>query len=121
MRFLTAISLFCGLSAAAAGELRMTIQRSPLAGSQYHALAEVRAQLKVGDALSLVREPGNRHDANAIRIDWRGRPLGYVPRAANRALAAALDRGEPLSARISRLGDDADPWRRLEFEVLAGL
>jgi hypothetical protein len=44
-----------------------------------------------------------------------------VPRAANRAQAAALDRGEALSARITRLGDDADPWRRLEFEVLAGL
>jgi energy-coupling factor transporter ATP-binding protein EcfA2 len=33
--------------------------------------------------------------------------LGYVPRAENAAVAWALDRGEPLQARISRLPTEA--------------
>src|SRR5689334_23732236 len=36
-------------------------------------------------ALDLVREPENPHDANAVRVEWRGRKLGYVPRRDNRS------------------------------------
>ena len=97
--------------------IRILVQRSPLAGSQYHALASVGAQIRIGDALVLTREPGNRHDRNAVRVDWQGQPLGYVPRSQNRALAQALDAGERLEARVSALRDDADPWRRVEFDV----
>lgn len=100
-----------------AESVRILVQRSPLAGSQYHALAAVVAQIRVGDTLTLTREPGNRHDRNAVRVDWRGQPLGYVPRRENRALAQALDAGERLEARVSALRDDADPWRRVEFDV----
>jgi hypothetical protein len=74
--------------------------------------------MRVGDALTLRREPDNRYDANAVRVEWKGEMLGYVPRRENRAVAAALERGEPLSARISRLDPEAaDPWQRMEFEV----
>lgn len=106
---------------AAGDSIRILIQSSPLAGAQYHALAEVRDALRVGDLLSLVREPENRRDRRAIRVEWRGRKLGYLPRAENRVVAAALDRGERLVARIARLRDDPDPWRRVEIEVLAEL
>ena len=102
---------------AGAESVRILVQRSPLAGSQYHALATVVAQIRVGDTLTLTREPGNRHDRNAVRVDWRDQPLGYVPRRENRALAQALDAGERLEARVSALRDDADPWRRVEFDV----
>ena len=57
------------------------------------------------------------HDRNAVRVDWNGNPLGYVPRAENRAVAAALDAGEPLEARVLKLNDDPNPWRRVEFAV----
>jgi hypothetical protein len=103
---------------AGAGEtIKVLVQSSPLAGSQYYAVAEVWSQIKPGDRLTLVREPGNRHDRKAIRVEWNGRQLGYVPRAENRAVAKALDDGEKLEARVSRLRDDPDPWRRVEFEV----
>ena len=101
----------------AAESIKILVQRSPLAGSQYHALASISARIRVGDALALTREPGNRHDGNAVRVDWQGQPLGYVPRSQNRALAQALDAGEKLEARVSALRDDADPWRRVEFDV----
>jgi hypothetical protein len=109
-----------GLTAAlpaAAETIKILVQSSPLAGSQYYALAEIRPELKLGDRLTLTREPDNRHDSNAIRVDWNGRQLGYVPRAENRAVAAALDRGERLEARVSKLREEHDPWRRVEFEV----
>ena len=69
------------------------------------------------DRLTLVREADNRHDRYAIRVEWRGHKLGYVPRAENRAAAQALDAGEKLEARVTRLRDDPDPWRRIEFSV----
>jgi hypothetical protein len=131
-RWIERIGLVCGLvcglvSTLAFGQqtpehpptsIRILVQSSPLAGSQFHALAHLQADLRLGDALALVREPENPYDAKAVRVEWRGRKLGYVPRRENRAVAAALDRGETLRARISRLQADApDPWRRLEFEV----
>ncbi len=107
--------------AAAAGTVpetvRILVQSSPLAGSQYYALSTVWNEIHVGDALTLVREPKNRHDPNAIRIEWKGRQLGYVPRAENKPLAAALDRGETLEARVSNLRENGNPWQRVEFEV----
>lgn len=114
-----ALLLCClaGALPAAAETVKILVQSSPLAGSQYYALAEIRSQLKLGDRLTLTREADNRHDRNAIRVDWNGRQLGYVPRAENRAVAAALDRGERLEARVSRLREEHDPWRRVEFEV----
>jgi hypothetical protein len=112
------LSLFC--APVSAETVTILVQSSPLAGSQYYAVAEVWPTLKVGDRLTLIREAVNRHDGNAIRVEWKGRQLGYVPRAENRAVAAALDGGERLEARISRLrplAETRDPWRRIEFEV----
>ena len=106
---------------ARAETIHILVQNSPLAGSQYHALAEVRTEIRLHDRLTLVREPNNRHDRNAVRVDWRGHPLGYIPRSENRAVARALDAGERLEARITLLRDDPNPWRRLEFAVYLSL
>ncbi len=100
-----------------AGSVRLLVQSAPLAGFRYHAAGEVWSELRVGDALELVREAGNPHDANAVAVAWRGRKLGYVPRRENAALAWGLDRGERLRARISRLSMHPNPARRIEFEV----
>lgn len=120
MRFLLTLSLFCLCLAAGPGHtesIHVLVQSSPLAGSQYYALAESWLEMRVGDTLTLVRETDNRHDRNAIRIEWRGRKLGYLPRAQNRIVARTLDEGERLFARISKLSSDQNPWRRVEFEV----
>ncbi|MFB0937171.1 MAG: HIRAN domain-containing protein [Propionivibrio sp.] len=103
--------------AAAAETIGILIQNSPLAGSQYYAVSKVWNEIRVGDRLTLIREPDNRHDRNAIRVEWNGHKLGYVPRAENRAAARALDAGENFEARITRMRDDPDPWRRVEFAV----
>ncbi|MFT3849192.1 MAG: HIRAN domain-containing protein [Propionivibrio sp.] len=102
---------------ALAESIEILVQSSPLAGSQYYGVGRVWQEIRLGDRLSLVREPGNRHDRNAVRVEWKGQKLGYVPRAENRAVAQALDAGEPLEARVSILRDEPDPWRRIEFEI----
>ena len=97
--------------------VRLLVQSSPLAGFRYHAASQVFHDLRVGDVLELAREPENPHDPSAIGVAWRGQKLGYVPRRENAALAWALDRGERLHARISRLQEHPSPARRIEFEV----
>jgi hypothetical protein len=103
--------------ATAAPRRRILIQCSPLAGFQYHAGEELWPQLAVGQPLALVREPANPHDERAVRIDWHGRKLGYLPRAENTAVAQMLDRGEQLRARVAQLRTSPDPWERMTIEV----
>ena len=116
MRFLL-ISLFLVVTSTQAQTVKILVQSSPLAGFQYHEARELWPELKVGDTLTLVREPDNPHDGNAVRVEWRGRMLGYLPRAENRAVAAEMDRGGAVSARIARLQEQQNPWQRLLIEV----
>lgn len=96
---------------------RILLQISPVAGFQYHAGESVWPFMRTGDAVSLAREPDNPHDPNAVRVEWKGHKLGYVPRVENTAVAQLLDRDEALSARIARLAESSDPWERVELEV----
>ena len=112
-------ALWVGAVRAADIDSAILIQDSPLAGFQFHAGKMVWKELRVGDGLALVREPGNPHDSRAVRVDWRGHKLGYVPRRENADVARLLDRGAPLAARISRLTASRNPWERVRFEVLA--
>lgn len=104
-------------AAASAQSVRLLVQSSPLAGFRYHEAPQAFPAMRLGDVLELVREPGNPHDPSAVSVQWRGLKLGYVPRRQNDAVAWALDRGEPMSARISRLQEHLNPRLRVEFEV----
>lgn len=114
-------TIFLSLGSVHAQTIKMLVQSSPLAGFQYHAGASVWNELKVGDALTLVREADNPHDANAVRVEWRGHMLGYLPRAENRAVAAEMDRGTIVSGRIAQLREDRNPWLRVLVEVFVVL
>ncbi len=106
---------------ARAESIKVMVQSSPLAGFQFYAGRELWDEMKVGDALVLVREPQNLHDPHAIRVEWRGRKLGYLPRAENRAVSAEMDRGGKVEARIARLNRHLDPWKRIQVEVFVVL
>lgn len=94
------------------------LQDSPLAGFQYHAGKTLWPQMQVGDALTLIREPDNPHDARAVRVEWQGHKIGYVPRRENADVARFMDGGQALVARIARLAEVRDPWSRVRFEIL---
>lgn len=106
---------------AQAPEVRMLVQSSPLAGFQYHEGKQLWDEMKIGDDLTLVREPANPYDANAVRVEWRGHKLGYVPRRENRTVAQHMDRGGRVEARISKLREHRNPRLRIEFEVFVRL
>jgi len=119
--FMVIAGFVCGSLGAEQPGTRILIQSSPVAGFQFHEGKQLWGQLSVGDPLTLVREPGNPHDARAVRVEWNGHMLGYVPRAENDAVSRQLDRGNKLEARIVRLTKHRDPWKRIEFEVFLRL
>jgi len=100
---------------------RLLILRTRLAGARFHVDPETFDQLRPGDALTLTREPENPHDLDAIRADWRGRPIGYLPSDHNYAPARLLDQGERLEARIGDLDIEQRPKWPLEIDVFLKL
>jgi hypothetical protein len=98
--------------------MRMVWGAQPVAGFQYYAGKRLWEGLKVGDALALVRDAGNPHDANAIRIEWRGEMLGHVPRAGNASVAKLMDKGVKVSGRIVHLQPGRSHWQRIMFEIV---
>ncbi|MES2365194.1 MAG: HIRAN domain-containing protein [Pseudomonadota bacterium] len=111
------VSILLSLPATAEVSEHILLQASPLAGFQYYRGKQVWAEMHEGDALELVREPQNIHDPRAVRVEWHGIKLGYVPRRDNEAVARLLDRGSRLEARIVRLSASRNPWQRVLFEV----
>ena len=102
-------------------EARIIVQQSPLAGFQFYDGKALWDEMKAGDALTLVRERDNPHDANAVRIEWKGSRLGYIPRRENADVARQMDRGAAVKARIVKLTQARNPWQRVLFEVYVDL
>ena len=96
---------------------RIVVQHAPLAGFVYYDGKEVWDRVKRGDALTLVREPANPHDANAIRIEWQGHVLGYVPRRDNIDLARQMDHGARVRGRVTELTRAANGRHRISYEI----
>lgn len=119
------IELFITLCAccaiAHAQTVRLVVARSPLAGYTHYEAEAHFDEIQVGDALTLVREHDNARDANAIRVEWHGIKLGYLPRRENLAVARELDRGGTVEARIAALSHHPDPRKRLLIELFTVL
>jgi len=65
--------------------MKTLLFESMIAGLQFHEHAKCDPPATPGEALTLVPEPSNPYDSNAIRVELR-RPssnymLGYIPRA----------------------------------------
>src|SRR5262249_33433949 len=105
----------------AAADAEIVVQRSPLAGFRHYEAPAVWREVRERDRLHLVREPDNPYDSNAVRVEWRGRKLGYLPRRDNAAVARQLDRGAALEASVARLVENRNHSVRLEVEVIASV
>ena len=73
-----------------------------LAGANFRP-SEARAvckALEIGEAVTLEADPDNEYDENAVRIMARGEFIGFVAKADNSAVSAALLRGEELTAEV---------------------
>ena len=77
------------------------LQQTRVAGTFYHDLGEKKPGLAFWDAFTLQREPENPHDPRAVAIlTPDGDMLGYIPRDRNQEIAALLDAGEKMHARL---------------------
>ena len=103
--------------AAETASARIVVQHAPLAGFVYYDGKAVWERMKKGDRLTLVREPSNPHDANAIRIEWQGQMLGYVPRRDNADLARQMDLGARSEGRITALSKAANGRNQISYEI----
>lgn len=105
-------------AARAATNAPVELQRSPVAGFQYHEGETVWPLLMVGATLDLVREAENAYDKRAVRIDWQGQKLGDVPRIDNAAVSHLLDNGRMVAAEIVALQASNNPWDRVEVALI---
>jgi hypothetical protein len=121
MRFLLISLLLAFAVAVRAQSIQMLVQSSPLAGFDHYSAGSHFADMQLGEALTLVREPDNPYDVNAVRVEWHGEKLGYLPRRENRAVAAEMDRGGQVKARIAALKKHPNPRLRLLIEVFVVL
>lgn len=90
-----------------------------VAGFQYWDGALVLGDLKVGDALEIVPEPDNPHDANAIALRFGTVKLGYVPKECNELIALLSFYGHQdiLEARVQQVDSEAAPWKQVRVGI----
>lgn len=89
----------------------------PLAGYAHVFNAAHEESFTIGQALALVREPANQADTLAVRVDFDGRKIGYVPRPENARIARLLDEGGSLVAKIGDFRAHAPVWQRVWIKI----
>lgn len=119
LQLLTALLGGFGLSAMAQTKLNSPfkpleadwkiLQVLSVARFQYYQGEALWTQLATGQPITLIRETGNPYDKRAVRIDWQGKKLSYIPLIDNAAVAQLMDRGETLSALITGLKKSDNP------------
>jgi hypothetical protein len=120
--FLERVIALIGISTAApavraADKQSIELQHSPVAGFQYNHGESLWSRLTPGLPLGLVREPNNPYDSRAVRIEFDGVKIGYVPRAENSAIAHLMDAGRHVSASVVVLRESSNPWDRIEISL----
>ena len=95
---------------------------SYVAGTGYINDPSILDALKVGDTLTLRREPENRFDENAILVlDGKEQKIGYIPERDNTVFARLMDArlmdaGKFLTARIVRL-EEKGSFRQINISI----
>jgi hypothetical protein len=104
-------------TALAAAQRPCLLNRFAVAGLQYHEAPALLHHLAPGQPLTLTAEPDNPFDHFAVRIDYQGRKLGYVPRGDNRHLSRLLRQDVRIWCRVREVNEDQWPWRAVRVEV----
>ena len=74
------------------------IDRRGLQGGQRQ---DVIAKLAKGEPIVLIRDPGNKLDADAVALFMEdGHDIGYLPREIAAKIAPRLDSGSPVTASV---------------------
>ena len=71
-----------------------------IVGVSFEGRQDVAGGLVPGQALALVREPDNVHDAHAIAVRFGALPLGFIKRDIAKRIAPNIDSGERYEATV---------------------
>ena len=88
-----------------------------IAGFQHHAGPAILHELAAGTPLTLVRDSENIYDKYAVRIEYHGRHVGFIPREQNRAVSELLQQGAPLECSITEVAPSAPIWEAVRIQV----
>jgi len=78
---------------------------------------EIIFKCEPGDIVSLVREPNNPYDENAIRIDWKHKTVGYIQKLDAAKLSPILDDGRKHKAIIHKLKGGIRSYENYGIEI----
>ena len=88
-----------------------------VAGVQFHELDSIIDDLEEGDTLELTPEPTNKFDSNAVRLEWEGTMIGYVPKKHSSAVSAMLEISDGIVCEIILLSPSKKPWERIKVLI----
>ena len=64
-------------------------------------ISDLLREMKQGDTVQLIREPDNKFDKYAIRIEnMAGNKMGYIPRSLNHIPARLMDAGKMITGQV---------------------
>lgn len=90
-----------------------------IAGFAYWDGVEVIGDLKLGTELTLMAEPDNQYDPEAIAVYYKDKKLGYVPREKNGLISKFLYFGYSsfFEVHVNRVTPDAYPEKQVGVVV----
>ena len=98
-----------------------------VAGVQFHQAKNVLGELSEGMELSLIGEPDNKFDPNAIKIIYDRAAqeskileeimLGYVPKKFSAEVSAFMEIHENVVCELVKLNPSAKPWEQLKVNI----
>jgi len=90
-----------------------------IAGFTYYDGLDVIGQLKLGTPVTLVSEPENPYDPNAVAIYYEGTKLGYVPKYKNGDVSNLLYFGyqDIMEARINCHNPEANTENQFRIVI----
>jgi len=89
-----------------------------IAGVQHHESYKCQDTMAVDDYLSMVLEPTNTYDPNAVRLEFEDIMIGYVPARLSPEVAALVtDPGNLYACRLVEFNKDNKPWERFKVSI----
>lgn len=88
-----------------------------VAGFRFHQGPALLSRMGVGTALEITAEPDNSYDPFAVRLDYNGAQIGYLPKSQNQVISRLLQQGAPIECHIARIDKDAPPWQAVTVQV----
>ncbi len=98
-----------------------------VAGVKFHDLKKAINQVAEGDELTLVPEPTNQYDSNAVKLTFEARiageltdvMIGYVPKTRSAEVIAALEAEGPesISAIVKKVNPSSPTYEQLLVRI----